>query len=203
MEAELGLSLLVVFALRPLFERLPVASRVGLALIGLIVCGRTGGESSEIREEHPRLGRDRRPASNTRWRNGRAEKCRRARIWLPGSLAQWFNTWTDGPQMTGSSWSTRTIQCTSGWLAIHLRQLAEGCEQCFLWLKAYGVRRRSYRVRHSPEFWKAFSRSDLFAGCEVLWRQDDTNICRVPGVSGTLAHVVPRDSLVDVSQGLA
>jgi hypothetical protein len=48
----------------------------------------------------------------------------------------------------------------------------------------------------SPEFWKPLKRSDLFAGCDVLWREDDTTLCRIPGASGSFAHVVPRAALV-------
>jgi hypothetical protein len=195
-EAELGLSLLVVFALRPLLERLPAQARVGLALIGLSF-------AAEQVVNHRKFAKNilasAQPSSSIEYRVAKwtAENMPRVRIWLPGSLAQWFNTWTDGAQMTGSSWST-------SYNSVHQRLASrfiyasspEDADDVFLWLKAYGVQAAVIPGPNSPEFWKALRRSDLFAGCEVLWRQDDTNICRVPGASEFLVHALPRDGLV-------
>ena len=195
-EAELGLSLVVVFALRPLFERLPVQIKVGLALVGLAF-------AAEQVIDHRKFAKNILAPVETsstieyrvaKWADGNLAG---TRIWLPGSLAQWFNTWSDRPQMTGSSWST-------AYNPVHQRLITrfiyantpEDANDVFLWLKAYGVSAAAIPGPASPEFWKALRRSDLFSGCEVLWREDDTTICRVPGVSGSLAHAVPRESLV-------
>jgi hypothetical protein len=195
-EAELGLSLLAVFALRPLLERLPAQARVGLALIGVSL-------AAEQVINHRKFAKNilapAQAASSIEYRVAKwtAENMPDARVWLPGSLAQWFNTWTDGWQMTGSSWST-------SYNAVHQRLASrfiyasspQDADHVFLWLKAYGVQAAVIPGPNSPEFWKALRRSDLFSGCEILWRQDDTNICRVPGVSGSLAHVLARDAMV-------
>ena len=86
-----------------------------------------------------------------------------ARIWLPGSLAQWFNTWSDGQQMTGSSWST-AYNSVHQKIASRLiySSSPKDAENVFLWLKAYGVQAAAIPGPRSPEFWKALKRSDLF-----------------------------------------
>ena len=104
-EAELGLSLLVVFALRPFVDRLPTAVRVALALVGLSL-------AAEQVVNHRKFAKNVlasvEASSSIEYRVAKwaAENLGGGRIWLPGSLGQWFNTWTDKQQITGSSWST-------------------------------------------------------------------------------------------------
>ena len=49
--------------------------------------------------------------------------------------------------------------------------------------------------RSSPEFWKAIGHPEAFGPCEVLWEEDDTRICRLPGAQPSFAHVLSPDGL--------
>ncbi len=195
-EAELGLSMVVVFALRPWLERLPVQIRVGLALIALSL-------AAEQVVAHRKFAKNVLASVETtssieyRVAKWTTDNMAGARIWLPGSLAQWFNTWSDGQQMTGSSWSTAYNSVHQELASRFIySSSAQDAENVFLWLKAYGVQAAAIPGPRSPEFWKPLKRSDLFTPCDVLWQEDDTKICRVPGASGSFAHVVPREAVV-------
>ena len=187
--------MVLVFALRPWIERLPIQIRVAAALIGLSfaaeqVVGHRKFAKNVLASVDTASSIEYRVASGSANMPG-------ARLWLPGSLAQWFNRWSDGQQMTGSSWST-AYNSVHQKIASRLiySSSPKDADIVFLWLKAYGVQAASIPGPRSPEFWKAIKRSDLFDGCDVLWQEDDTKLCRVPGASGSLAHVVPREAVV-------
>jgi hypothetical protein len=196
MEAEMGLSLLAVFLLRPLIERLPVMLRIGLALVGISLAAE---QVVSHRKFAKNIMKPTPAAASIEYRTARwvAEHVPHARVWLPGSLGLWFNTWTAGQQMTGSSWST-AYNATHQKIVFQSLYSSDPVDagNALLWLKAYGVQVAAIPGPNSPEFWKAIRRPELFAGCEVLWREDDTSLCHVPGASDSFAHVVPRDSLV-------
>jgi hypothetical protein len=197
MEAEFGLCLLAVFAVAPLLQRWPLSVRIALAVVGLSLAGE---QVANHRRFAKNITRPVKPASNVEYKVARwvDENLPESRVWLPGSLSQWFNTWSNGQQMTGGSWST-------AYNAVHHRIAAQSiyigeskdADIVKIWLKAYGVEAFAVPGKQSPEFWKPFTRPELlFEGCEILWQQDDTTICRVPGAVASLAHVVDRTALV-------
>jgi hypothetical protein len=196
MEAEFGLCLLAAFAVAPVIQRWPVPIRVSLALVGLSLAAE---QAVNHRRFEKNITRPVKPASNieykvAQWTNVNLPD---SRVWFPGSIAQWFNTWSNGQQMTGGSWST-------AYNAVHHKIAAQSiyvsdptdAERVQTWLKAYGVQAFAVPGKQSPEFWKPFNRPELFDGCDILWQQDDTKICRVPGASSSFAHVMSRDALV-------
>ena len=149
----------------------------------------TGRQSSPVRKN---ITRPVKPADNieykvAQWLNVNLPD---SRVWLPGSIGQWLNAWSDEQQMTGGSWST-------AYNAVHQKIAAQSiyvtdskdADLVQTWLKAYGVRAFAVPGKQSPEFWKPFNRPEVFDGCDILWQQEDTKICRVPGASTSFAHV--------------
>lgn len=195
-EAELALALAGVFLARAVAGRWPVWVRAGcaLALVGI------GAEQVVSHCQFAkRVTTPAAPESTIEYRVARwaGEHVAGGRIWLPGSLGQWFNRWSASAQMTGSSFSTAygkvhqkvSSEFTSG-------VSPEDAANILTWLKAYGVEALAAPGKNSPEFWKVLGHPEIFAGCEVLWREDDTTICRVPGAASSLGHVVAAGALV-------
>jgi hypothetical protein len=195
-EAEAGLAVVIVFCLRAIIDRMPVGVRIALALVGI---GLAAQQVVSHRRFAKAILRPADPSSTIEYKVARwvSDNLPGRRVWLPGSLAHWFNTWSDGQQMTGGSWSTAYNQVHQRLVFQSLYSSApEDAGNAFLWLRAYGVYALAIPGPKSPEFWKAIARPQLFEGCEVLWKEDDTTICRVPGSTGALAHVLSPDTLI-------
>lgn len=195
-EAEFALVILLVFAAKLLIDRLPVPIRTGLALFGLAL-------AAEQVVSHRRYAKTViRPVDVTGTIEYRAAKWAEAnlphgRVAYPGSMAMWLNAFTDVQQWAGSSYSTAynpvQQQAYAGWLSA---QSAEDARASQLWMKAFGVQAYAIPGKASPEFWKAIAYPEVFGKCEVLWEQDDTRICRLPGARPGFAHVMPAEGLV-------
>jgi hypothetical protein len=196
MEAEFGLCLLVAFALAPLIGRWPVPVRIA---VGLLALSAAGEQIANHRRFAKNITMPAKVDSTIEYKVARwvEENLPDSRVWLPGSLSQWFNTWSDGQQMTGGSWST-------AYNRVHERIMAQSiyvaepkeAELVQIWLKAYGVQAFAVPGKQSPEFWKPFAKPELFDACDILWQENDTKICRVPAASASLTHVVDRGALV-------
>lgn len=196
MEAELGLCLLLAYALRSGIERWPMSIRVSLALLGLSIAAE---QVVSHRKFAKTILKPVDPAVNIEYKAARwaAENLPGARVWYPGALGQWLNACSESPQMMGSSWSTayNAVHQRIGYQLLYSSQ-PQDAENAMHWLRAYGVQAFAIAGKRSPEFWKPIGHPELFEGCEVLWREEDTKICSVPGASGPIAHVLSRDALV-------
>jgi len=114
------------------------------------------------------------------------------RVMVPGSIAQWFNVFSDAPQLSGASYSTtpnwnQQYAMTSILTAASPPESAQAVE----WLKAFGVQAAVATGPKSTEFWKGPSSTKFDGLMPVLWRQEDTTIYQVPQRSSSLAHVIP------------
>jgi hypothetical protein len=120
-----------------------------------------------------------------------------ARVALPGSLSFWHNTWSDGQQFSGSSYSTayNPVQQIAWQRWLFAATPAEA-RNAAVWLKAFGTYAFAVPGSQSGEFWKALTHPELFLPCDSLWQDSDTTICRIPDARASLAHVVPADRLV-------
>jgi hypothetical protein len=196
MEAELGIAVLATFAAAALLDRIPVPARIILAGLAIAVASH---QVVRHRRFAKNINREADPATSIEYRVAKwtAANLPGARVWAPGSMAQWYNRWSDNPQLTGSSWST-------AYNPVHQKLVFQSlynshpvdAQNVILWLKAYGVEAFAIPGKNSPEFWKAVNRPEDFASNEALWREDDTTIYRVPGAAHSLAHAVPKDALV-------
>jgi hypothetical protein len=116
------------------------------------------------------------------------------RIMMPGSLAQWTNTFSEVPQFSGGSWSIAYSQTQQTGLD---SLYAGGARQALAWLKAFGVGAAGISSPDSQEYWKGFSQPAKFEGIlPVLWRESGVTIYRIPQRTSSLAHVVPESALV-------
>ena len=192
-ELVIGFVLLIVFALRPWIDRLPRSVRVPLILLGLALAG------EQIINYRIHAKELLRPAEVTRTIEYRASDWAArnlpdVRVMMPGSIAQWTNTYTDLQQFSGGSWSTAYNQTQQ-----RAREaVAESdAATALLWLQAFGAGAVTVSGPKSEEFWKPYTNPAKFEGLlPVLWRQDDVAIYGVPQRSASLAHVVPESAIV-------
>jgi hypothetical protein len=190
-EMEIGLALAVVFGIRPAMERLPRVARA-LAAVALLYL------AAQQVIAHRRYAKETiAPVDITRKIEYRVAKWMEAnfpgqRVMVPGSIAQWFNAFTDTPQLSGGSYST-TLNWTQQEAMVHILSApAADAARSVLWLRAFGIQAVAVAGPRSPEFWKPYTDPLKFEGrLPVLWREDDVTIYRVPQKSALLAHVVP------------
>jgi hypothetical protein len=188
---EIALALAIVFALRPAIEKLPRGIKVGL---GLFVLAFAGEQMASHRHYAKNIiwpidvtfGIEYRVA---RWVDNNIPG---QRVMVPGSIAQWFNVFSDSPQLSGGSYST-----TPNWTqqdamtGILLGKGPQALAQSLLWLKAFGIQAVAVTSPGSKEFWGPFTDPAKFEGTlPVLWREDGVTIYRVPQRSASLAHVI-------------
>jgi hypothetical protein len=199
-EVDWAWSVLLVFALLPVLRRLP---RVVPVMLCLALLGAAYGRVVSHRRFAKQLARDGTKLDQSIER--------RAALWaeqnLPGrrmlfvgSMAQWANLFSDGPQLTGGSYPTtyndvqRLASETVVW------GTAAEPESFVVWLKAFGVHAVAVPGPKSPEFWKPFPNPPIWEPLlPVLWREDDTTIYWIPHGSNGLARAVPKSSLVHVA----
>jgi hypothetical protein len=118
-----------------------------------------------------------------------------ARVFLPGSVAQWANAFTGVPQYSGGSFTMSTN--LEQRLGRELITWSSNPAQVLTWLKAFGVAAVGISGKDSKEFWHPFNEPEkLEATLQKLWTADGVSICRVPLRETGLAHVVPRAAIV-------
>ncbi|MGH9661947.1 MAG: hypothetical protein ACRD96_25595, partial [Bryobacteraceae bacterium] len=113
------------------------------------------------------------------------------RVMVPGSIAQWFNVWSNNPQLSGGSYSTTPNPSQQTAMTEILTSLEPATS--ILWMKAFGIQAVTMVGPKSTEFWKPYRNPQKFDGLlPVLWREDDVTIFKVPQRTTSLAHVIPR-----------
>src|SRR5271157_29744 len=116
------------------------------------------------------------------------------RVFAPGSVSIWMNLFTDTPQMVGCcDQSVPNLEQRIAFYTIYSGQNAGTRDERYseLWLKAYGASAVGVSGPKSHEYFKPFANPAKFEGrLPVLWRDGDDAIYRVPGRSGSLAHVI-------------
>jgi hypothetical protein len=198
-EMELSLALLIVFALRPLFAKIPRPATVCLLLLFIALAG-------EQIVAHRRFAKAvLAPADATRTIEYRAPVWARdhlpgIRIMMPGSIGKWTDAFTELEQFGGGSWSVAYNQAQQR-AGDGIYNGGDTPEQdarvAIIWLKAYGTGAVAVSGPNSQELWKGFNHPRKFDGVlPALWSEDDVTIYRVPLRSDSFAHVVPESALV-------
>lgn len=190
-ELSLGLSVVVCLGLYPYWRRLRPSVR--FALCALLI----GFASEQVVSLRRWAKQDLRGQDITRtieyraatWIDGNLPE--NARVMLPGSMAQWFNAFTQHTQWTGSSWATAYNQQQQRALnAVYQEQ--GNIRTSLIWLRAFGVGAVAVSGEKSPEFWKPFGDKRKYDGkLDVLWQVDDTTLYRVPRRVESHAHALP------------
>jgi len=199
-EMEFSLALLVVFAARPLFARVPRPLRVCLSLLLIALAG------EQIVTERKFAKAVLTPADinqtieyrTSTWARGHLPG---VRIMLPGSIGQWANAFTDLEQFAGGAWTVayNQVQQRANFGIYNAGDTPEeDARVSTIWLKAFGTGAVAVSGPNSHEVWKArFAHPTKFAGrLPALWSEDDVTIYRVPLRSQSLAHVTPVAALV-------
>jgi hypothetical protein len=193
LEMEVALALLIPFALRSTFARLPVGPRRALVVVLLAFAAE---QVANLRQQAKNMLA---PGDVTRTVEYRAatwagQNLAGVRIMMPGSIAQWTNAFSPVPQFSGGSWSMAYSQIQqTGVDAVY----AGSARQALAWLKAFGVGAAGISSPDSQEYWKGFSQPAKFEGIlPVLWRDSGVTIYKIPQRTASLAHVVPESALV-------
>jgi len=196
-EMEMGLAVAVVFIARAASEKLPRSVKAALAFF--LLCG--AGEQI-VRHRHY-AKEITFPADMTRHIEYRVaqwvdQHLPGQRVMVPGSIAQWFNVFSDTPQLSGGSYST-----TPNWTQQDaMRSILAGrgpaeTAVSLLWLKAFGIQAVTVSGPESAEFWKPYADPKKFEPLlPVLWREGGVTIYRVPQRTASLAHVIPHSAVV-------
>jgi hypothetical protein len=117
-----------------------------------------------------------------------------ARVYAPGSIAFWFNAFTDVAQLSGG-FDQGDIQRVMP--AVHY-QILSGSDGAVArdWLRIYGCDAVIVSGPASEEQFKPYAYPRKFEGVlPVLWRENDVTIYAVPRRSPTFAHVVRQADL--------
>jgi hypothetical protein len=122
------------------------------------------------------------------------------RVFAPGSVSVWMNTFVDTPQMVGCcDQSVPSIEQRIAFYTIYQGTNAgsRDAEISILWLKAYGAGAIGVSGPESTEFFKPFANPRKFDGVlPELWRSHGDVVYGVPRRSSSLAHVIEPEQEV-------
>jgi len=198
-EMELALTLALVFAVRPWWQRIPTPVRRAAVLLLLALA------AEQIRDYHKAEKRYTFPVDISGTVEYRAATWAQRnypniRFFMPGSMAQWTNTFSDIQQFTGESFTlaiNQVQQRADTEIAFGGGDIRDEVRKSLAWLKAYGTGAVAIPGRNSQEYWKGVAHPEKFEGVlPVLWREGGVTIYRVPLREFTLAHTVPESAIV-------
>jgi hypothetical protein len=203
-EMEFAVALLVTFATRPFFSRIPRLLKVALLFLLVAFAGKQ--IVSERRFAKAVLA----PTDVTQRDVTRTIEYRTSiwardhlpgvRIMLPGTIGKWADAFTDIEQFSGGSWSVayNPVQQRAVTAIYNGGGTAEqDARVSIAWLKAFGAGAVAVSGPKSQEYWKGFAHPAKFDGLlPALWSEDDVTLYRIPHRSDSLAHTVPESALV-------
>lgn len=122
------------------------------------------------------------------------------RVFAPGSVSVWMNTFVDTPQMVGCcDQSVPSIEQRIAFYTIYRGTNAgsRDAEISVLWLKAYGAGAVGVSLPDGKEFFKPFANPHKFDGVlPELWRTRGAVVYGVPRRSTSFAHVIEPEQEV-------
>jgi hypothetical protein len=198
-EMEMALCLAVVFSLRPWIGRMTPSVRGSLLLVVLALAAEQTVEHHKLEKKFTS------PQDITATVEYRAAAWAQKtypniRFFMPGSMAQWTNTYTDIQQFTGGSFTMATNQVqqrADTAIGFGAASVQEDVHLTLTWLKAFGVGVAAISGKDSGEYWRPFTHPEKFDGVlPALWKESGVTMYRVPLREFTLAHIVPEGALV-------
>jgi hypothetical protein len=198
-EMEFALALAVVFGIKAWTDRMPRSIRSALVLLVLALAAE---QMVSYRQQEKKFTFPQSVWSTVEFRGAAwAQKTYpQIRFFLPGSMAQWGNTYSDVQQFTGGSFSMATNQVqqrADTAIGFGLPDVKDDARLTLTWLKAFGVGAIAISGKDSQEYWRAFGHPEKFEGVlPALWSEGGVTIYRVPLREFTLAHVVPEAAIV-------
>ena len=122
------------------------------------------------------------------------------RVWVPGTVSFWFNTFTNTPQMTGCCDQNYLFQAPR--IATYEMGTDDGAgaragEISLVWMKALGVKYFALSGPRSTEEYHVTHHPAKFSGTLTSsWRDGDDAIYKIPGPTGSLAHFIRPGEVV-------
>jgi hypothetical protein len=198
-EMELALCLAAIFAVRPWWQRIPAPVRRAAAFL-LLVLAAEQIRDFRLAEKKYTFPTDISGTVEYRAATWAQQNYPSLRFFMPGSIAQWTNTFTDIQQFTGESFTmaiNQVQQRADTAIAFGDDDIPKEVRMTLGWLKAYGVGVVAIPGRNSQEYWKGVTHPEKFEGVlPVLWQAGGVTMYRVPLREFTLAHLVPESALV-------
>jgi len=207
LEMEMAVIGAVALAARPALVRLPTRLRIALLVLLSL------GAAFQVRNyrHFARVLTPEQPAQHTieyrisKWLEANLGN---ARVFVPGSVSIWLDTFTDVPQVAGCC--DPSVPSFSHRLAYYTLYSAQNAGDRYiptalLWLKAYGAQAIAVTGPKSGEFFNPYARPEAFQNAlPELWRDGDSVIYKIPSTSVSLAHVLAASELVtrQPAQGL-
>jgi hypothetical protein len=198
-EMEMALSLAVVFAVAPWWTRIPTPVRRAAAFLLLALAA---GQIRDFRasEKSYTFPVDISGAVERRAAMWAQQNYPQLRFFMPGSVAQWTNTFTDIQQFSGESFTmavNQVQQRAHAAIAFGVGDPQRDARVSLAWLKAYGVGVVGIGGKDSQEYWKGATQFGRFEGVlPTLWQSGGVAMYRVPLREFTLAHIVPESAIV-------
>jgi hypothetical protein len=198
LEVELGLAILVPFAIRPLLLRAPRWIEIALAavaLLGAVVAVRSDRRVARYLI-NPIDIRQTIEYKTAEWFDGNLHG---QRVFAPGSTAFWLNAFTDTP-LLGGGFDNGVVD-QSNRIAQYEISSGDGAgprdaDISILWLKAMGVHAVAVGGPHTTQAFKDFRNPNKFNGVlPMVWHAGDDSVYLVPTHSTSLARVVSRADL--------
>lgn len=197
-EMELGVAVLIPFALKPLIERVPRLPRAVIA--GALIVA-----AVPFAKEHRRYARYIiQPVDIThtiehksaRWLESNLPG---SRVLLPGSVSFWLSAFGDVPQLGGAFDQGVVNHAVRIAQYVIFTSDATGerdAEISLTWLNALGIDAIGVGGPKTAEVYKVYRNPGKFDGVlEELWRDGDDVIYAVPHRRASLAHAMTRDAI--------
>ena len=194
MEAEMSASVALAFLARRWLVRVPARVRYGLLGVVLALAVE---QTLHYRRDEKLMTKPIDVVDTIEYKASvwTEKNLPRVRVFLPGSVAQWANSFTGVQQYSGGSFTMATN--LEQRLGRELITWSGNPAHVLTWLKAFGVAAIGISRNDSKEFWHPFNEPEkLEATLQKLWSDDGVSICRVPLRETGLAHVIPHAAIV-------
>ncbi|HWZ29682.1 MAG TPA: hypothetical protein VNX18_00005 [Bryobacteraceae bacterium] len=199
LEMELGLAMLVVFAIKPAFDRAPRRVRTAIAVIAILLAIIPAKSDRRFARYlltpiniHQTI-----EYKTAVWFDRNLDG---RRVFASGSTQFWMNTFTDTPQLGGGFDNGIVNQAAR--TARYIITSGDGAgdhdaEISVLWLKALGIHAVAVGGPNTADAYRDFRNPRKFDGVlRELWRDGDDAVYLVPQRSASLARVITRPDLV-------
>jgi hypothetical protein len=199
LELELGLALLVIFALKPLLDRAPRHVPTALAIAALLLAVKPAKSNRRFARY---LAAPVKIAETIEYKTAiwLDQTIPQRRVFAPGSTQFWLNAFTDTPQLMGGFDNGIVDQMTR--LARYIIVTGDGAGErdaqiSVLWLKAMGVHAVVVAGPDSTQAYRDFRNPKKFEGVLPLeWHEGDDFVYFVPQRTPSLARVMTKTDLV-------
>ena len=193
LEFELGLSILVVFACKPILDRMPGPLRIGIAATALVLAIIPAKSDRRFaRYLLSPINIDQTIEYKTAlWCD---QNLGGRRIFASGSTQFWLNAFSDTPEVTGgfdNGVVNQIVRMASYQIRSGDGARSRDAETSILWLKAMGAHAIAVAGPHTRQAYHDDRNPEKFSGIlPLLWHDGDDSIFAVPQRSASLARVI-------------